>query len=161
MKRLICFFLLLGPIEADAPDKGIRKEHFFVGQQSGVVKDSDFERILEIFAAEAYLDPFPSAATYFACFSPKKIKYGCRPLEENMAEFEISAVRNGERHAYGLRHGIPLEDCLETKRRFRNLLRSKGDACLQGIIVDQKQASYSWVWDKLRTKKGMVAFFGE
>ena len=108
-----------------------------------------------------------SAQAYWACFPLSSVKLGCevRDPVENTDGLDVEARDSeGVKHIYFFRRGDI--ECAPYMKKWKKLTKDETHVCLAGfpsaIVIDKKgQASRGWVFDKIKTKRGCDAYFGD
>lgn len=116
------------------------------------------------------------AYQYWQCFPRENISM---TLEDNgyfaeefgwkdtIADLELNAkVKPGVFHEYGMRHVQTVKDFQKQFNSWRKLMKGEKYVCLAGHFVDRsetvengvKREVYGWILDRLKTKKGCVAY---
>lgn len=90
---------------------------------------------------------------------------------KKMCDMDVWARRDGEIHAYYGRRAHPNSYCENFMRNWKSLTHQEEYACLNGEILDQGAESeaggpmlpnvVTWVFGKIKTKKGCYANFPE
>jgi hypothetical protein len=125
----------------------------------------------------------PETSTHFLlwqCFPIKDVdsKYrewkdsnplGVADVIVTMCDFELWMKKVEPIQSYGSRRAKEVTYCREFKKSWNKLTKNETDICLYGEgsvyeteIVDGKPKKVkSWVWNKIKTKKGCYSYFGE
>ena len=145
----------------------------------GILNDHDLSFYLP------YLYPAPSFPNkdsiyyiYWQCFPRENISitledYGYfeddfRKGEDTVGNIEISAmVKPGVFHHYLIERAWPVKEVQQGFNNWRRLMKGEKYVCLAGMFISHSQPVEngikrdisSWTFDRLKTKKGCVAYF--
>ncbi len=111
---------------------------------------------------------------YWTCFETKNVQFKFNSLgydsdeKRLMADAEIEVVTNNSNHKYLFRRGIHSSLVKNFIHEWNRLIHHQSYACISGYAVDEEMKKsegetisvYYWSWDKLKTKRGCVAYFG-
>lgn len=148
-----------------------------------LTKDYDIlnEHDLALYSYIRNINPAPftgkfSGLNYWQCFPRENISI---TLEDNgyfaeefgkkdtIGDLEIRAmIKPGVFHEYGMRRAWPTEDFQQVFNHWRKLMDKEKYVCLAGHFVNRSQTIengvkrdiYGWIFDRLKTKKGCVAY---
>lgn len=117
-----------------------------------------------------------SGLNYWQCFPRENISITLEDMgyssedfdwKDTVADLEIRGmVKPGVFHEYGMRRAWPVEDFQKQFNSWRRLMKGEKYVCLAGHFVDYSEPSdygvkrkvYGWILDRLKTKKGCVAY---
>jgi hypothetical protein len=118
----------------------------------------------------------PSGLNYWQCFPRENISITLEDMgyssedfswKDTASDLEISGmVRPGVFHEYGMRRAWPVRDFQKQFNSWRRLMKGEKYVCLAGHFVNYSEPSdygvkrkvYGWIFDRLKTKKGCVAY---
>jgi hypothetical protein len=144
----------------------------------GILNDHD----LSFYLPYLYPAPFPPRKgtdyIYWQCFPRENISitledYGYfeddfRKGEDTVGNIEISAmVKPGVFHHYLIERAWPVKEVQQGFNNWRRLMKGEQYVCLAGIFISHSQPVEngikrdvsSWAFQRLKTKKGCVAYF--
>lgn len=116
------------------------------------------------------------AYQYWRCFPRENISITLEDMgyssedfgwKDTLADLEISGmVKPGVFHEYGMRSVWPVKDLQKLFNSWRRLMKGEKYVCLAGHFVNYSEPSdygikrkvYGWIFDRLKTKKGCVAY---
>lgn len=147
----------VGPLHSTTLARGSPPENLVVGDDFGILTDSDF----------AYQDRiggrvwprFQKGSLYWKCFDLKDVQFRCIPVEPERIgwndnfDYDIR-VSGTERHGYGFAHAMPLSQCHADRLEFQRLSRGQRHVCLAGSYLGVIDGVHAWVWEATRTKLG-------
>ncbi len=105
--------------------------------------------------------PYPR----WQCFKTSSLRMTCEDTgfgedyKEEMGGLIISINDENKLHEYFFRHTIPLSSCYAYKEEIEGVIRGEKYFCIVGEFIQAKDNQYSWVYDKLKTKKGCQEWF--
>lgn len=134
----------------------------------GILTKEDLE-INTCTAPAVPFSPESLAYPYWQCFETKRAKFECEgnkydPTEkERVTILVISAIRDGELHEYISRRVFSLATCRLFQRDWKKLLKNEHYVCISGslnqIEKNKSGKTWSWTFDKYKTKKGCDSYF--
>ena len=115
------------------------------------------------------------AYMYWQCFPIGTIKkMRCRTIDDNdpeniIADAEVWIETETEIHEYEFRRGLERAVCKYHIENWKKLLKGESAFCFGGKPVTSEEVKLNnktktkigWVYDKIKTKKGCYAYFGE
>lgn len=141
----------------------------------GILNEDD----LGVYAWWAEPTPFGKEALssgymYWQCFPTQMVKLECRKVEsydpnDSFSDADIRIETEREIHEYGFRRAVELEVCHAYLKNWKRLTMGENAVCFGGNVatIEEKKVQgrikkkVGWIYDKLKTKKGCYAYFGE
>lgn len=130
-----------------------------------------------------YINPAPSfpkegchGYIYWQCFPRENISITLEDngyfaeefgKEDTIGDIEIKGmIKPGVFHEYGMRRAWPVKDFQKEFTHWRNLMKGEKYVCIAGHFLDHsetikngaKRETYGWIFERLKTKKGCVAY---
>lgn len=164
----ILFLMLLIFISPQGKTENFKKKYpaLLLNSDYGILSESDFK--------EAKFRPVK-----WQCFLTKNVSVKYRKWRDSdpmgpsnvivtMCDFEIWNKTVKPIQVFGGRRAKEVSYCDEFKEAFRKITRGEKYLCVRGEPIDVKVESVdekkrpvrSWIWDRIKSKKGCYEYFG-
>jgi hypothetical protein len=93
---------------------------------------------------------------FWVCSEKSKVQkldcedMGSHETEGPKADLIIEFSKNRARHAYGLRHAIPMTECRILARRIRTKFITENSFCIRGGLAELSAIEIGWVFYEFR-----------
>lgn len=143
----------------------------------GILKEKDLDSLRDGVRPPPFLPKKGCCYIYWQCFPRDKISIDLKDMgysskdiggDENYSNLKITVSKgSGTFHEYTMRRVWPTSTYEENFNLWIKLMKDEKYVCLSGTFIDseerilqgQKQKIYSWIFDKMKTKKGCDSYF--
>lgn len=93
-------------------------------------------------------------AVYWVCSHNTKVQkivcedMGVHETEGAKADLSIEIITGRDRHAFGLRHAIPMAECSNLSRRIKKKLDHHREFCIRGDLTSIEASEIGWVFQE-------------
>lgn len=179
-KFLILFLACFLSYKTDAINHTCKQKYPYtvLTNDYGILKEEDLNSLRDGVRPPPFLPKKGYGYIYWQCFPRDNISIDLKDMgysskdiggDENYSNLKITVSNgSGTYHEYTMRRVWPTSTYEKSFNLWIKLMKGEKYVCLAGNFIDsedrtlhgQKQKIYSWVFDKVKTKKGSDSYFG-